>query len=158
MSAMFPFCLKSVLEKLYQFFLEDFTNPIPDLYIPSMTILSGDCTTYILESMMWQSSLPLSHWGKWQLSRLRILPWARSPESVEYLYSHFSHSVQKKIQNFLQESDKGQIFYWSIQTCTRIMLLFDWLWPCSRNLKTALFQTFSTWHPNTFRPYCLILT
>ena len=25
----------------------------------------------------------------------------------------------------LQESDKGQIFYWSIQTCTRIRLLFD---------------------------------
>ena len=30
--------------------------------------------------------------------------------------------------------------------------------PCSKNLKTALSQTFSTWHPNTFCPYCLILT
>ena len=27
-----------------------------------------------------------------------------------------------------------------------------------QNLKTALFQTFSTWHPNTFCSYCLILT
>ena len=25
----------------------------------------------------------------------------------------------------MQEYDKGQIFYWSIQTCSRIMLLFD---------------------------------
>ena len=25
---------------------------------------------------------------------------------------------------FLQESDKGQIFYWSIQTCSSIRLLF----------------------------------
>ena len=32
------------------------------------------------------------------------------------------------------------------------------LWLCSKTLKTALFQTFSTWHPNTFCPYCLILT
>ena len=36
--------------------------------------------------------------------------------------------------------------------------LIDRLWPCSKNLKTALFQTFSIWHPNTFCPYCLILT
>ena len=36
--------------------------------------------------------------------------------------------------------------------------LIDWLWPCSKNLKTALFQTFSTWHPYTFCPYCIILT
>ena len=59
----------------------------------------------------------------------------------------------------LQECDKGQIFYWSIQTCSRIMRLFVdcLLSPCSKNLKTALFQTFSTWHPNTFCPYCLIL-
>ena len=27
-----------------------------------------------------------------------------------------------------------------------------------KNLKTALFQTFSTWHLNTFCPYCLLLT
>ena len=27
-----------------------------------------------------------------------------------------------------------------------------------KNLKTALFQTFSTWHPNTFCPHRLILT
>ena len=61
-------------------------------------------------------------------------------------------------RRILQESDKGKIFYWSIQTCSRIMLLLDRLSPCSNNLKTALFQTFLTWHPNTFCPYCLILT
>ena len=27
-----------------------------------------------------------------------------------------------------------------------------------KNLKTALFQTFSTWHSNTFCPYCIIMT
>ena len=27
-----------------------------------------------------------------------------------------------------------------------------------KNLNTTLFQTFSTWHPNTSCPYCLILT
>ena len=35
----------------------------------------------------------------------------------------------------------------------------DWLIVTMlKDLKTALFQTFSTWHPNTFFPYCLILT
>ena len=50
------------------------------------------------ENMMWLSSLPLSHWGKKAKirPRLRILPWARFPESVEYLYSHFSHSAEKR--------------------------------------------------------------
>ena len=50
------------------------------------------------ENMMWLSSLPLSHWGKKAKirPRLRILPWARFPESVEYLYSHFSHSMEKR--------------------------------------------------------------
>ena len=61
-----------------------------------------------------------------------------------------SHSIQSQSEliyqiNFLQESEKGQISYWSIQTCTRIMLLFGGLSPCSKNLKTALFQTFSTY-------------
>ena len=48
----------------------------------------------------------------------------------------------------LQESDKSQIFYWSSQTCTRIRQLIDcWLLlTMLKNLKTALFQTFSTWH------------
>ena len=50
----------------------------------------------------------------------------------------------------LQESDKSQIFYWSSQTCSRIRQLIDWsmdgLLTMLKNLKTALFQTFSTWH------------
>ena len=46
---------------------------------------------------------------------------------------------------FLQESDKGQISYWSNQTCSRIMLSINCCWPFSKNLKTALFQTFSTY-------------
>ena len=29
-----------------------------------------------------------------------------------------------------------------------------WLSPCSKNLKIALFHTFSTWHPNTLCSYC----
>ena len=55
------------------------------------------------ENMMWLSSLPLSHWGKKAKirPRLRILPWARFPESVEYLYSHFSHSAEKGTKLFL---------------------------------------------------------
>ena len=36
--------------------------------------------------------------------------------------------------------------------------LFVWSSPCYEKLKTALFQTCSTWHRNTFCPYCLILT
>ena len=50
----------------------------------------------------------------------------------------------------LQESDKSQIFYWSSQTCSRIRQLIGWLvdglLTMLKNLKTALFQTFSTWH------------
>ena len=47
----------------------------------------------------------------------------------------------------LQESDKSQIFYWSSQTCSRIRQLIDCrLLTMLKNLKTALFQTFSTWH------------
>ena len=50
---------------------------------------------------------------------------------------------------FLQESDKSQIFYWSSQTALGSggCFLFDWLIVTMlKNLKTALFQTFSTWH------------
>ena len=74
--------------------------------------------------------------------------------------NHFGRFVKYPANyEFLQESDKSQIFYWSIQTCSRMMLLFiDRLSLCSNNLKTALIQIFSTWHPNTFFPYCLILT
>ena len=41
--------------------------------------------------------------------------------------AEFNTSVRVCIFCILQESEKGQIFYWSIQTCTRIRLLFDWL-------------------------------
>ena len=81
---------------------------------------------------------------------------------VTKLYRKPRRRQNWKLNVLLQESDKGQTFYWSIQTCSSIMQLFDRLidrlWPCSKNLKTALFQTFSTWHPNTFCPYCFILT
>ena len=47
----------------------------------------------------------------------------------------------------------------SSQICSRIRRLFIRLVvKCSKNLKTALFQTFSTWHPNTFWCFCVILT
>ena len=46
----------------------------------------------------------------------------------------------------------------ALGSCGCRLSVVDWLWPCSKNLKTALFQTFSTWQPNTFCPYCLILT
>ena len=45
---------------------------------------------------------------------------------------------------FLQKSDKGQIFYWSSQTCSRIRLLFVdcRLSPCSKTWKLAYFRPF----------------
>ena len=46
---------------------------------------------------------------------------------------------------FLQESDKSQIFYWSSQTALGSGGCRRWL-TMLKNLKTALFQTFSTWH------------
>ena len=97
---------------------------------------------------------------------LRISPSSSDP--LKFSHHMVEQDISAQIECFfhklpgvaslLQESDKGQIFYWSIQTCSRIMLLFDRLSPCSKNLKTALFKTFSTWHPNTFCLYCLILT
>ena len=54
----------------------------------------------------------------------------------------------------LQNSDKGQIFYWSSQTCSKIRQLFGRL-VVTMLKKTALFQAFWTWQPNTFCPYCL---
>ena len=40
-------------------------------------------------------------------------------------YWHYTGKNLMFIIDLLQESDKGQIFYWSIQTCTRIMLSID---------------------------------
>ena len=46
-------------------------------------------------------------------------------------YSAYSSKVSFPMYVFvLQESEKGQISYWSIQTCTRIMLSIDWLIDC----------------------------
>ena len=51
-----------------------------------------------------------------------------------------------KIQiELLQESEKGQIFYWSIQTCSRIRLLFD----CDHAQKTSKLPYFRLFWPDT---------
>ena len=60
------------------------------------------------------------------------------------------------ICELLQKSGKGQIYQWSSQTSSRISQLVGRL--VVTMLKTALFQTISTWHPNTFCPCCPILT
>ena len=63
---------------------------------------------------------------------------------------------------FLQESEKGQISYWSIQTCTRIMLsidwLIDWLLTMLKKPQNCPISDFFDLYPNTFCPYCLIQT
>jgi len=62
---------------------------------------------------------------------------------------------------FWRKSDKGQIFYWSSRQTALGSggCMFNWsIVTMLKNLKTDLFQTFSTWHPNTFCPYCLTLT
>ena len=62
-------------------------------------------------------------------------------------------SVFTQPLNTLQESDKGQIFYWSIQTCSRIMRLFVdcRLWPCSKTSKLP-FSDFFDLTPKYFLP------
>ena len=102
MSAMFPFCLKSFLQKLYQTVLEDFTNPIPYLYIPSMTILSGDCTTYMRKTWCDRVlSLLLSHWGKKAIIKVEDFTLsAVSRKRGISLFSFFSF-CGKKIHNFI---------------------------------------------------------
>ena len=47
--------------------------------------------------------------------------WSLSEALPSSFFCHLSYPSNK-----LQESDKGQIFYWSIQTCSRIRLLFNW--------------------------------
>ena len=47
---------------------------------------------------------------------------------------------------FLQESDKGQIFYWSF---SRIMRLFDWLIDCHHAEKTSKLPYFRLFRPDT---------
>ena len=55
----------------------------------------------------------------------------------------------------LQESDKSQIFYWSSQTCTRIMLSIGW-WIVNHAQKPENGPIFNLTQ-NTFYFYCLIL-
>ena len=102
MSAMFPFCLKSFLQKLYQTVLEDFTNPIPYLYIPSMTILSGDCTTYMRKTWCDRVlSLLLSHWGKKAIIKVEDFTLsAVSRKRGISLFSFFSFYGKKIKKNF----------------------------------------------------------
>ena len=57
----------------------------------------------------------------------------------------------------LQESDKGQIFSWSIQTCSRIRRLID----CHHAQKTSKLPYFRLFRPDNqilSALYCLILT
>ena len=63
------------------------------------------------------------------------------------MMAELQRRYMSEILTILQESDKSQISYWSSQTCTRIRRLIDCRWlTMLKNLKTALFQTFSTWH------------
>ena len=60
-----------------------------------------------------------------------------------------SDDIQLYYRIILQESDKSQIFYWSSQTALGSgswLSIVDGLLTMLKNLKTALFQTFSTWH------------
>ena len=57
----------------------------------------------------------------------------------------FKSSVVIQGHRILQESDKGQIFYWSIQTCSRIRLLFD----CDHAQKTSKLPYFRLFRPDT---------
>ena len=59
--------------------------------------------------------------------------------------AEFNTSVRVCIFCILQESEKGQIFYWSIQTCTRIRLLFD----CYHAQKTSKLPYFRLFRPDT---------
>ena len=84
------------------------------------------------------------------LTRVRVRVWWWAS-----LLTCFCHNFCLKSCGceFLQKSDKGQYFYWSSQTCSRISrnCLLIRLWPCSKKLK----NTFSTWHPNAFCPTAL---
>ena len=65
---------------------------------------------------------------------------------------------------FLQKSDKGQVFYGSSQTSTRLNLvgsvgwLVGWLSPCSKKPQNCPISDFFNLTPKYFLPYCLILT
>ena len=59
----------------------------------------------------------------------------------------------------LQESEKGQISYWSIHTCTRIMLSIDWLIVNhAQKPENGPISDLFNLTQNTFCLYCLILT
>ena len=63
-----------------------------------------------------------------------------------YVMSLGKVSWEKKL--LLQESDKGQISYWSNQTCTRIMLSIDWL-IVNHSQKTSKLPYFRLFRPDT---------
>ena len=52
----------------------------------------------------------------------------------------------------LQESEKGQIFYWSIQTCSRIMLLFGGLLTMLKKTQNCPISDFFDLTPKYFLP------
>ena len=85
-------------------------------------------------------------------------------ETITFAHQHTNGAIMLifsfQCRRLLQKSDKGQIFYWSSQTAlgSPVCLFVCSIVTMLKNLKTALFQTFSTWHPNTFCPYCIILT
>ena len=55
--------------------------------------------------------------------------------------THCQNNLGRNI--ILQKSDKGQIFYWSSQTCSRIRRLFvRCLSPCSKTWKRPYFRPF----------------
>ena len=99
---------------------------------------TGDLSSWVSSwsSQWWSRAAP----GRWMSGELFGVRWTR-PASQSQFLQNMLNDIQK-----LQESDKSQIFYWSSQTCTRIRQLMGGLLTMLKCLKTALFQTFSTWH------------
>ena len=85
-------------------------------------------------------------------------------ETITFAHQHRNEAIMLifsfQYRRLLQKSDKGEVFFLSSQTAlgSRGCLFVCSIVTMLKNLKTALFQTFSTWHPNTFYPYSLILT
>ena len=103
---------------------------------------------------------PLHCWCE-RMTNAEVTAGCRLALSIYSNASSFSESFSSSLLSF---------FSGSCRSLTKIKLFTDQVRPalgsggCSvvvtilKNLKTALFQTFSTWHPNTFCSYCLILT